>query len=337
LNGDIRFGVLGAARITEQGLVLPARALDGVKVVAIAARDRNRADRYAGRHDIPMVFDSYDALLASPDVDAIYNPLPNALHHRWTLAALRAGKHVLCEKPIAANAREAEGMARAAETEGRVLAEAVHYRYHPMAQRIKEIVDSGALGKLEHIDARMRVPIPADDIRRSYALGGGSIMDPGCYPLQMMRFFGGETPEIIEARARTSTPDLDVECTAQFRFSNGATGHMDTSIDHEGLQIELEIRGQRGTLFAKNPILPHLFNELRVEIGDARTREVVEGESTFTGQLRSFAAWIRDGVPMPTDAWEGVQNMRFIDAVYRAAGLRIRGEESAGGSQRGCG
>ena len=322
----IRFGTLGAAQITEQGLILPARSVEGVEVVAIAARDRARAERYATRHAVENVYESYEALLASPLVDAIYNPLPNALHHRWTIAALRAGKHVLCEKPMAANAREAEEMARVADDEGRILAEAVHYRYHPMAARIKEIVDSGALGKLVHIAARMRVPVPADNIRRSYALAGGSIMDPGCYPLQMLRFFGGETPEIQEASARTESPALDVECSASFRFSGGATGQMEASIDHDGLQIELEIRGDRGEIFANNPVLPHLFNELRVKIGEDETSEVVAGEPTFTGQLRAFAAWVREGIPMPTDAWDAVENMGFIDAVYRAAGLPVRGK-----------
>ena len=322
----IRFGTLGAAQITEQGLILPARSVEGVEVVAIAARARARAERYAARHAVENVYESYEALLASPLVDAIYNPLPNALHHHWTIAALRAGKHVLCEKPMAANAREAEEMARVADDEGRILAEAVHYRYHPMAARIKEIVDSGALGKLVHIAARMRVPVPADNIRRSYALAGGSIMDPGCYPLQMLRFFGGETPEIQEASARTESPALDVECSASFRFSGGATGQMEASIDHDGLQIELEIRGERGEIFANNPVLPHLFNELRVKIGEDETSEVVAGEPTFTGQLRAFAAWVREGIPMPTDAWDAVENMGFIDAVYRAAGLPVRGE-----------
>jgi predicted dehydrogenase len=325
MGGLLRIGTLGAAQITEQGLILPARALEGVEVVAIAARERARAERYALQHGIPEVFESYEALLASPEVDAVYNPLPNALHHRWSLAALRAGKHVLCEKPMAANAREAEEMARVADEEGRILAEAVHYRYHPMATRIKELVESGALGKLEHIEARMRVPVPADNIRRSYALAGGSIMDPGCYPLQMLRFFAGETPELVEASARVGPPDLDVESSARFRFASGATGRMDASIDHDGLQIELEIRGQRGEIFANNPVLPHLFNELRVKVGGEETREVVTGEATFTGQLRAFAAWVRDGVPMPTDGWEAVRNMELIDAVYTAAGLPLRG------------
>jgi predicted dehydrogenase len=328
MHQDIRIGALGAAQITQQGLVLPAQAVDGIEVVAIAARDRARAERYADQHDIPRVFDSYEALLASRDIDAIYIALPNSLHHAWTLAALRAGKHVLCEKPMSANAEEAEEMARVADAEGRILAEAVHYRYHPMAHLIKEIVDSGALGKLEHIAARMRVPVPADNIRRSYALAGGSTMDPGCYPLQMLRFFGGETPAIVDAKARTSSAQLDVECCARFAFSSGATGEMQASIDHDGLEIELEIRGQRGELFANNPVLPHLFNELRVKLDGAETSEVVAGEPTFTGQLRAFVTWVRDGIPMPTDAWEAVENMRFIDSVYDAAGLQARGERN---------
>ena len=125
----------------------------------------------------------------------------------------------------------------------------------------------------------------------------------------------------------TAVTALDLECSARFLFSSGATGEMQTSIDHDGLQIELEIRGQRGKLFAKNPVLPHLFNELQVKLGDTETSEVVDGEPTFTGQLRAFVAWVRDGIPMPTDAWEAVENMRFIDAVYRAAGLPARGEK----------
>ena len=138
----IRFGVLGAAQITPAALIAPARAVDGVEVVAVAARDRSRAEAFAAEHSIGRVDDDYQALIDDPDIDAVYNPLPMSLHHPWTIAALRAGKHVLCEKPFAANADEAAEMVTVAEEENRVLVEAFHWRYHPLADRLVEVVRS---------------------------------------------------------------------------------------------------------------------------------------------------------------------------------------------------
>ncbi len=136
----LRIGVLGAARIAPTALTRPAKQVPEARVLAVAARDPARARKFADKHDVPRVHASYDALLADPEIDAVYNPLPNALHCEWTIKALEAGKHVLCEKPMASNAREAERMAEAAEKTGLVLAEAFHYRYHPLAARMREII-----------------------------------------------------------------------------------------------------------------------------------------------------------------------------------------------------
>src|SRR5215212_2503761 len=143
---SVRLGVLGAARIAPAAVVKPARNSAEAEVVGIAARDRARADAFATKHGIPRVFDTYADLLADPDIDAIYNPLPNGLHAQWTIAALEAGKHVLCEKPFTANAKEAEDVAAVATRTGLVVMEAFHYRYHPLAARMLEIVESGELG-----------------------------------------------------------------------------------------------------------------------------------------------------------------------------------------------
>ncbi len=148
---QLRIGVLSAARIVPSALLSPAKQTPEVIVSGIAARNPQRAQAFARKHHIPRVFASYDELIADPDLDAVYIPLPNGLHAAWTIKALEAGKHVLCEKPFASNAEEAEQMAEAAERSGRVLMEAFHYRYHPLAARMKEIVTSGELGTIRHI------------------------------------------------------------------------------------------------------------------------------------------------------------------------------------------
>src|SRR5574337_909465 len=177
IEQPLRIGVLGAARIAPMALVRPARQVPEATVVAVAARDPQRAQAFATKHGIPRVHPSYDALLADTEIDAIYNPLPNSLHCEWTIRALQAGKHVLCEKPLASNAAEAERMAEAAGQAGRVLVEAFHWRYHPLAARMQAIIDAGELGAVQHIEAHfcLLLPLPGD-IRYRLDLAGGATM-----------------------------------------------------------------------------------------------------------------------------------------------------------------
>ncbi len=194
----VRIGVLGAARIAPAALLKPARNVARAEVVAIAARDPARAEKFATKHGVPAVFADYMALIDAPDIDAIYNPLPNGLHAQWTTAALEAGKHVLCEKPLTANAAEAEQLGAVAQRTGRVLMEAFHWRYHPLAQRMVEIVRGGELGPLRHVSASLCFPLPLfSDIRYRYDLGGGALMDAGCYTVHIVRTLGGEEPEVV--------------------------------------------------------------------------------------------------------------------------------------------
>ena len=156
----MRIGILGAARIAPTALIKPAKGNAEVVVAAVAARDVSRAQAFAAKHGIARVHDSYEALIADPDLDAVYNPLPNGLHGRWTRAALAAGKHVLCEKPFTANAAEAREVAELAAKSDRVVMEAFHYRYHPLASRVEEIIASGELGKLERVEAALCFWLP---------------------------------------------------------------------------------------------------------------------------------------------------------------------------------
>ncbi len=219
--------MLGAAKIAPPAIVRPARAVDEAEVVAVAARDPERARAFASKHHIPKVHDSYSSLLDDPDVDAIYNPLPNGLHGRWTIAALEAGKPVLCEKPFTANAAEAEEVAAVARRTGLVVMEAFHYRYHPMAIRMVSLLRSGELGPIHHIEAWMCTPLwPPRDIRWQLGLAGGSTMDLGCYTIHLTRSLAGAEPEVVTAEARQRSAGVDRWLRADLRLPDGATGRI---------------------------------------------------------------------------------------------------------------
>src|SRR5271156_6812474 len=246
----IRFGVLGAASIAPSELIKPALGNAEVEVAAVAARDSARAQAFADEHGVARVHRTYDALIADPDIDAIYNPLPNSLHGRWTRAALEAGKHVLCEKPFTANADEAREGADLAATSDRVVMEAFHYRYHPLVLRIEEIVASGELGKLQRVEAALCFPLPnSSDIRYDYSLAGGATMDAGCYAVHMVRTFGGSTPEVVSAQPKLRDPRVDRAMTAEVRFAEGHTGRIRCSMwSARLLDISAHVVGDQGEL-----------------------------------------------------------------------------------------
>jgi predicted dehydrogenase len=326
-SAPLRIGMLGAARISPMALLRPAQFVPEVQVTAVAARDPERARRFATKHGIPRVHTSYEALVADAEIDAIYNPLPNGLHCLWTIRALEAGKHVLCEKPIAANAGEAEQMAAVAARTQRVLVEAFHYRFHPLAARMRQIVDSGALGPIRHIETHFCIPLPIPgDIRYRYDLAGGATMDTGCYAINCLRFLAGAEPEVTHAEARLSSPQVDRYMAADFRFADGRTGRMTCALFSGVLfRASAIVRGERGELRVLNPIAPHIFHYLRVRNDSGSRWERVAGEATYTHQLRAFASCVRHGTPVPSDPADAIANMRVIDAVYAAAGLKVRG------------
>jgi predicted dehydrogenase len=326
-DGSLRIGTLGAARITPMALLRPARQVSGVAVTAVAARERSRAERFAAKHQISRVHGSYGDLLADPDIDAIYNPLPNSHHAEWTIRALEAGKHVLCEKPLAANASEAEQMREASEKSGRVLMEAFHWRYHPLAARMLEIVRSGELGDVRHLEAALCIPLLLPgDIRFRLDLAGGAMMDTGCYVMNMVRALAGAEPEVVSAHALLSSPGVDRRTEADLRFSDGRTGRISSSLFSRSLiRMSARVLGDAGELRVFNPLAPHFYHRLTVSTQDGRRRERLAGDSTYTCQLRAFRDAVRDGKAFPTTAADGVLNMRAIDAVYRAAGLTPRG------------
>ena len=331
---ELRIGILGAARIAPAAVVKPARAVDGVRVTTIAARDPERAKKFAAKHGVDRVHDTYDALVADPDVDAVYVPLPNGLHADWTTRALEAGKHVLCEKPFTANAHEAEDVKAVADAHPElVVMEAFHYRYHPVAQRMVDVVASGVLGTIRRVETAMCIPLPFPrDIRYRYDLAGGSVMDVGCYAIHMLRTASGEEPTVKLARARLASADVDRWMEASFSLPSGAEGKMTCALwSSTVLRIGVTVGGDDGELRLFNPTGPHLYHRMTVWTrgpGGGRRRERVAGSRTptYAYQLEAFRDAVRgDRSRNFTPPSDSVANMRVVDAVYDAAGLRRRG------------
>ena len=331
MPAPLRLGILGAANIAPLALIQPARANPRAEVLAVAARDAEKARRFAARHGIARVHSGYDALLADPQIDAVYNPLPNSHHGLWTLRALAAGKHVLCEKPFTANAEEAQRVADAARGSGLVVMEAFHWRYHPLAARLLEVVASGELGELRRVEAQLCAPLlKPGDIRYRGDLAGGAAMDMGCYCVSLVRALAGAEPRVVAARAKLSSPGVDRAMEAELAFPSGAVGRVVCSMfSWRLLGISARVVGTKGELRVVNPIAPQFFHRARVK-SERGTRSLHAKDGTSYGhQLEAFVRAVQDGAPFPTTADDAVRNMAVIDAIYRAAGLEPR--QPAGG------
>jgi predicted dehydrogenase len=325
----LRIGTLGSSRISQPALIEPADSVPEVTVAAVAARDLARAEAYALRHGLERAYGSYDELLADQDIDAVYNPLPNSLHGPWTLRAIEAGKHVLCEKPFASNADEATQVVQAASASGLVVMEAMHYRYHPLTQRLTEVV--GELGPVRHIQAWTSFAIvDPGDIRYDYGLAGGAMMDGGCYAIDCLRLLGGDEPSVTGALADPvdagAVPEAaDRSLAVRLVFPGGATGWFESSFTRDGpFRADLHVICEDGLVHLDNFIFPTRGRLSATREGTVVADEPGAGESTYVYQLRAFAAAIASGEPFPTSAASALVTMRLIDDAYRAAGLAPR-------------
>jgi len=236
----------------------------------------------------------------------------------------------LCEKPLTANAAEAEAVAAAAGASGLVVMEAFHYRYHPLAARMKAIVDSGELGEIHHLESSLCAPMPMfRDIRYRLDLAGGAVMDLGCYCIHQLRFLAGAEPTVTGATARVQSPQVDRWMQADFEWDDGRTGRMTCSLWSASLlSLSLVVRGSAGEMRVLNPTRPQTLHRLTVRSAAGRRRERLPGDATYVYQLRAFVAAVRNGETPLTPLHDSIANMRVIDDVYRAAGLDPRSPAS---------
>ncbi|GAA1479999.1 Gfo/Idh/MocA family oxidoreductase [Gordonia sinesedis] len=325
----MRIGVLGASRIAESAIVGPAAEL-GHRLVVVAARDRDRAVAFAEKFGVERVADGYADVIADPEVDVIYNPLANALHAPWNLAAIRAGKPVLTEKPFARNAAEAIEVADAARAAGVLVLEGFHYLFHPLMTRTFALLDAGAIGLLRHVEVVMAMPEPAaSDPRWFYDLAGGSLMDLGCYGLHVFRMlsrYGGGAPVVTGASAIVRGDDgrIDESSLVEVAYPGGATGRNTNSMVADGFTFSCRITGEHGALFLHDFLSPLRDNRLSITVDGHTTVEELPARSTYSYQLDAFAGAVLDGADLPIGLDDAVDTMRYVDDAYTAAGLPPR-------------
>ncbi len=325
----MRLGLIAAARITEPALVAPARELDDVTLAVVGARDLARAEQAAADWGVERAVGSYEEVIASDDVDAVYIATPAGYHRHWTIEALRAGKHVLCEKPFASNADEAREMIAVGRETGLILMEAFHWRYHPMVAQMQAILDSGAIGEVEGADAAFDLPegeIPMGDIRWDLAIGGGSLMDLGCYPVQWLRWLLGPAPEVVSATATCPVERVDGHIQAELRWPDGQAATLSSSmIEPDGrMDVRLTVYGSAGTMIAMNPLAPQNGASITIETDSGREVHEVDSSATYLHQLVTFRDAVTSGVHPITSGEDSIQNMEVIDAIYTAAGIGPR-------------
>ncbi|QLC24742.1 Gfo/Idh/MocA family oxidoreductase [Parasphingopyxis algicola] len=320
----IRIGILGAARVAEYALIAPAAERSDVAIAAVASRDADKARSYADKHGIADALAYYEAMLARPDIDLVYNALPPSRHADLSIAALEAGKHVLCEKPFAMNADEARAMVKAAESSGRHLIEAFHYRFHPAFDRFLAILESDAIGDLVSVDGIFTVPIPASpgELRHDPMLGGGALMDLGCYPAHWLRTVVGEEPDVATVDAVLSETGVDLSLTADLEFPASVTGSLACSMAMDcSFAARLSVEGTAGRIDFTNPLAPHMGHDIRIEAGGRERIERVDGQSTYWHQLDHVVAVVSGSTDPRTGGTDAVSNMALIDALYDAAGV----------------
>lgn len=327
-QSKLRWGIIGCANINRS--VVPGIQQSKLgEVVAIASRSEDKAKQTAEKFGIPQAYGSYEAILADDSIDAVYIPLPNNLHKEWTIRAAEAGKHILCEKPFAMNASEAEQMVEACEKHGVKLAEAFMYRHHPRYAKIKEIIASGEIGTIRGIHGAFTFNSSANttNFRNDQSMGGGAIYDIGVYPISAARMVLGQEPEAATVHAFFSPEHggVDMMASGLLEFAGGVGLTFDCAMWAAGRNT-LEVLGTEGRIelpsaYVCPPDAPSVFY---VTVKGQRREEQLEAVNQYSLQADDLAASVLEGAPLAFASTDAVLNMRVIDACLESARSRSR-------------
>ena len=314
----LNWGLLSTARI-NRSLIPPLRASKRNHLLAVASRSQESADAYARKWKIPRAHASYEALLADPEIDVIYNSLPNHLHAEWTIKAVEAGKHVLCEKPLALSVDEVNAVAAAARKHGRVVAEAFMYRHHPQTHKVQELVRSGSLGTLKLLRGAFSFELTHEgNIRSDPVMGGGSIWDIGCYPISYTRTTVGSEPVEVFGWQVTGPTGIDDTFVGQMRFEGDVYAQFDSSFVIP-FHTYMEIVGSEATLIIPKPFKPDL-NEKIFLVRDGKTETVkVKGQELYIGEVEDMADAILLGNAPRVTLEDSRANVAVIRALLESA------------------
>jgi len=322
----MKIGCLGAARITPPAIVNPSKVRPGAVLQSVAARDPQRAKEFAVLHGFMRSDDSYDALIHSPDIDLVYNALPINHHAEWTIKALQAGKHVLCEKPFAMNTREVHAMQAAAHTSGKRVIEAFHYRYHPSFPQMLAWIDAGEIGMITAVDASFNVAIDdraGTEIRHLPETGGGAFMDLGCYPVSWALNVLRAHPAHIEAKAELTPLGVDEKMSAVLTYPGAVRATVSASMAKgEAFKAQLKVTGTKGEIEYINPLAPHFGGSLTLRAGTKVATPRVSRIATYVWQLDTIIYALENQLGVPSEGDPVMMQQEVLDGVYAAAGLK---------------
>lgn len=317
MQKPLRFGILGCARIVRRAIVAGIRGAPSAELAAIASRDAALARAWADEFYIPRHYASYDELLGDPDVDAVYIPLPNELHLRWTMKAAAAGKHVLCEKPLALDYEDARLMVDGCRAAGVLLMEAFMWRHHPRTRKAREMLAGGDLGSLRMVLMDFSFNIGAGDWRLDPRRGGGALYDVGCYGINAARLFTGEEPLTIQAAAHLHRSGVDLTTGLLLGFPSGALGVVNCSFE-SAYRSRIEIVGTAGTLEMPDGALPARATEMLWRVEEEVRRIPFAAADQYAEQVEAFCAGVAAG-ELPNPAEDGLANMRALDRARQLA------------------
>lgn len=320
-----RWGILSAANIAVKRVIPAIMSSASEDLLAVASRDLARAQSLLGHLPGVRLYGDYENLLRDPEIDAIYIPLPNSLHAEWTIRALQAGKHVLCEKPLAITAEEGMRMVEAAQANDRLLMEAFMYRFHPQTVLALEEAHSGRIGAIKLVRSsfsfNLMIPPRPHDIRLQASLAGGSLMDVGCYAVNFCRAVYRHAPVAVAARVSASGPgEVERSTAAVLDFGEGRFGLIDSSFELPTRQVS-EIIGELGTITIPLPFTPfHLDTEVILNLQDQVIHQRITGIDQYRLEVEHFGSCIRSGTHPALSLAETLDNLRTIEAIYQSAG-----------------
>jgi predicted dehydrogenase len=321
----LNWGFLSTARI-NRALIQPLQVSKRNHLLAVASRTQASADAYANEKRIERAYGSYEALLADPDIDVIYNPLPNHLHAEWTIKAVEAGKHVLCEKPLALSVAEVDAIKDAAHKHKRVVAEAFMYRHHPQTLKVRELVQNGSIGTVKLIRGSFSFILTrADDVRLNPEWGGGSIWDVGCYPISYARSVLGEEPVEVFGWQATGQTGIDETFVGQMRFENGVIAQFDSSFVIP-FHAFMEIIGSEGTLSIPRPFKPGVNEKIYLTRDEKTETITIKGQELYLGEVEDMADAILLGREPRVSLEDSRANVRVIRALFDSSrtGVPVR-------------
>jgi predicted dehydrogenase len=318
---QLRWGVISTANIGKKRLNPAIQASTNGELVAVASRDASKAQAFAEESGIPRFYGSYEELLADPEIDAVFNPLPNSLHREWTIRAIESGKHVLCEKPMAVSPEECEEMEAAAAANGVKLMEAFMYRFHPRFAQVREMLESGVIGELKQIRSTFTFKLDRPkDIRWDRDLGGGALMDVGCYCVNVSRMFFGREPVEVRAMANWGDSGVDMQLAGSMLFGDGLLAHFDCGLTQDLNQV-YQLLGTEGHLRIPDAFVPQ-SDEVVIEHFDAdhqlTTLQAAKDEQ-YQAMVEHFASCVLNDEDVRFPPGDAVLNMKVIKALYESA------------------